>query len=584
MPRSAIRPGGVPRDRVPLGGLVAESLEPASPDDLQSANEELRSLNERLARVIEQLADRVAELESGSADLRDLVHSAEVATLFLDREGRVRSFTSPAGDLLALERADVGRPIDELACGLHAPALPAQARRVIETALPTENEVRSECGRWFLRRIAPYRVEGGRVHGAVVTFTDITLRRAAEDSLRRVNQDLELQVAQRTALARLLQDVAVLANSPLPLEQALEATLERVCRNKAWLAGRARLVDGGRVGDHAVWHVRPALDAETVRAVIDRCSFGVGTSLVAQVLASGEPRWSSALAPRGRSNRSRAAALGLRSALGFPVTIGERVVAVLEFFSGEETVPDPRLLEVMRNIGTQVGRVIEREEMRERMMDLAVEEQRSLGEELHDTLSQQIHGLSMVAQSLAATFPPDERLRALVDGLNDTHRQIRVLASGLVPVHIEAGGLVGALREMAREWERMYGTACSFDDAAGVAPGDQRVATALYRIAREAARNAVIHGQARHIEMRLRPTPTGVELEVRDDGCGMAEVPVRGPGMGLQIMRHRADLVGGTLDISSSPETGTTVRCTIPVTTRRELGGQHGARARTDRT
>jgi signal transduction histidine kinase len=239
----------------------------------------------------------------------------------------------------------------------------------------------------------------------------------------------------------------------------------------------------------------------------------------------------------------------------------------------------------MRNIGTQIGRVIEREEMRQRMIDLAIEEQRSLGEELHDTLSQQIHGLSMIAQSVAAANPPDRRARALVDGLLDTHRQIRVLASGLVPVHIEAGGLVGALREMAREWERMYGTACSFEGDATAEPQDQRVSTALYRIAREAARNAVIHGQASHITIRLAAlaaeaeggAPGAIQLEVSDDGCGMAQVPIHGPGMGLQIMRHRCEIIGGELSIQSQPQVGTTVRCKIPFTSRWGLGGHHGS-------
>jgi len=141
-------------------------------------------------------------------------------------------------------------------------------------------------------------------------------------------------------------------------------------------------------------------------------------------------------------------------------------------------------------------------------------------------------------------------------------------------VRVEAGGLQGALQEMARDWYQMHGAECVFDDGDIVEPDDPGVATALYRIAREAARNAAHHGEAEHIVIRLREAGGHLELEVRDDGRGMAEVPVAGPGMGLQIMRHRAELIGGTLEIGSAPGRGTVVRCSIPDTWTRRVGSQ----------
>jgi len=268
-----------------------------------------------------------------------------------------------------------------------------------------------------------------------------------------------------------------------------------------------------------------------------------------------------------RFEQEAGASLAVRSTLVSPILVGERVVGAFEFFSAETDEPSEHLLEVMRNVGTQLGRVIEREEARERELDLAVEEQRSLGEELHDTLSQQIHGLSMLAQSLVQTFraPGMDQapIRALVDGLLDTHRQIRMLSNGLVPVRVEAGGLEGVLEEMARGWEQMHGVQCVFEHEGDGDPDDERVATALYRIAREAARNAVLHGGAQRIVIRLVGSEDALELQVHDDGEGMAEVPADGPGMGLQIMRHRAHLVGGALEIDSEVGRGTVVRCRI---------------------
>jgi signal transduction histidine kinase len=379
-------------------------------------------------------------------------------------------------------------------------------------------------------------------------------------------------------MIRLLQDVAVIANSGGPMEGAFAATLERICRAEPWVAGHVFVVRDGVTEDSRVWHVTaPALDGK-VQSLLGDGDFASGDSMVASVIDTGEARWSSDLAADRRVPPAAVAALGLQSALAFPILVGDRVVGAFEFFSTELSEPTSALLELMRNVGTQVGRVIEREEARERLLDLAIEEQRSLGEELHDTLSQQIHGLSMLAQSVVQTMSAagvdDGRVRALVDGLLGAHRQIRMLSRGLVPVRVEAGGLGSALEEMASGWEQMHGTSCVFEHEGDRDPDNERIATALYRIAREAARNAGLHGAAERIVIQLRETESAVELEVRDDGQGMAEVPTEGPGMGLQIMRHRAELVGGVLDIDSEPGRGTVVRCTISTAAKSGAGGE----------
>jgi signal transduction histidine kinase len=499
--------------------------------------------------------------------------------VFLDRDCRVRLFTPAIRGLIELRRRDLGRPIIDFARTFDDDALIDDAKTVIATSTSLDAVVRGHDDRWFLRRIVPYRTERGRVDGVVVSFTDITARRAAEESLRRINEQLESRVDRRTALVTLLQDVAVIANSAMPMAEAFEAALDRVCRDVSWIAGHVYLNRLGTAEDIGVWHARTPLNPDGVRELLGGRSFEPGEWLVGRVIEGGGACWSSDLTSDSRFRRREASALGVRSVLVFPVLVGERVVGALEFFSGAINEPGPRLLEVMRNIGTQLGRVIEREEARERMIDLAIEEQRSLGEELHDTLSQQIYGLTMLAQSLVQSPPApggeDERPRTLVDGLQDAHRHVRVLSRGLVPVRVDADGLDGALGEMAREWEQLYGTACVFEHE-GVTAGadDERIATALYRIAREAARNAVLHGGARRIVIRLVTTADQLELQVRDDGFGMEEVPLQGPGMGLQIMQHRAEIIGGTLEIESAPGRGTVVRCRIAV----DRGGMEGDR------
>jgi two-component system CheB/CheR fusion protein len=552
-----------------------------SKEDLAASREELRTMygemeraNDRLLVVNAELEAQLFQLKTLSDDVVHLLEGTELAAVFLDREGRIRRFTPAMRELIPLLPGDVGRPLSDFAREFEDPSLDADIARVLATSLSAESVARGKMDRWFLRRVIPCWTERGDVDGAVLTFTDISTWHRSEETLRRSNAELEEHVRQRTAVAVLQQDIAVIANSSAPMHRAFAFALERLCREEPWVGGHVYVVRAG-VAEDSVWREDPQTGGR-LESALGGFSFAAGEGLVGKVIEDGTARFESKPESDERFARARQRVRGVRSIAVFPIHAGERVVGAFEFFSPRIEPPSATLLEVMRNVGTQIGRVIEREEARERVFELAVEEQRSLGEELHDTLSQQVHGLSMLAQSMVRNLKAEgiaERsVRALVDGLIEAHKQIRVLSNGLVPVRVEAGGLTGALEEMARGWQQ-NGAECVFEHEGSGDFEDDRVATALYRIAREAARNAVLHGGASRVVVRLVERDEEVTLEVRDDGRGMETVPVDGPGMGLQIMRHRAESVGGTLRIESSPGRGTRVRCRI-VSNRRK--GEEG--------
>jgi two-component system CheB/CheR fusion protein len=158
---------------------INEELQ-ASNEELETSKEELQSLNEELKTVNNQLQAKVEELEARTDDLNNLLNSTDIATLFLDRELRIRWFTPAMQDLLALLPSDLGRPVAHFAQRFTGGELMNDARQVLETLSANDTEVVSDAGRCYLRRSLPYRTAADRIDGVVMSFTDITGRKQAE--------------------------------------------------------------------------------------------------------------------------------------------------------------------------------------------------------------------------------------------------------------------------------------------------------------------------------------------------------------------------------------------------------------------
>ncbi|AME28201.1 CheR family methyltransferase [Burkholderia sp. PAMC 26561] len=170
---------------------IVEELRSAS-EELETSKEELHSVNEELVTVNAELQAKVEETAKANDDLENLIASTNIATIFVDRAMRIKSFTAPAVGLFNLLKSDKGRPLLDLTHHLHYPELAVDAAAAFGSLKIIEREVETDDGRWFLARLLPYRTADDRIDGAVLTLIDVTSQRQAQSEARKSEGRLTL--------------------------------------------------------------------------------------------------------------------------------------------------------------------------------------------------------------------------------------------------------------------------------------------------------------------------------------------------------------------------------------------------------
>ncbi|HZD93933.1 MAG TPA: PAS domain S-box protein [Candidatus Sulfotelmatobacter sp.] len=214
--------------------------------------------------------------------------------------------------------------------------------------------------------------------------------------------------------------------------------------------------------------------------------------------------------------------------------------------------------------------ITERKHLEKTILDISAREQRRIGQDLHDGLGQHLTGIAFMAkvqEQKLAEKNLSEAVEAakIVRLVNDAISHARELAKGLAPVVSDAHGLMSALQLHAAEVEDLFRVSCRFQCGPPVLVSDRNVATHLFHIAQEAITNAIKHGQARKILVRLSDFDGRGTLVISDDGKGLVMPAANHGGMGLQIMKYRADMIGGTLEIHCIRKKGTTISCRFPM-------------------
>jgi two-component system CheB/CheR fusion protein len=159
-------------------------------EELTTSKEEMQSLNEELQTVNIELQSKVTDFVRANDDMKNLLNSTEIATLFLDKDLNIRRFTDQVITIFKLRSVDIGRPFTDLVTDLQYPELEKDALQVIKDLVSIETSVETSDKRWFKIRIMPYRTLDDHIDGLVITFTDITISKKLEIELKAANEAL----------------------------------------------------------------------------------------------------------------------------------------------------------------------------------------------------------------------------------------------------------------------------------------------------------------------------------------------------------------------------------------------------------
>jgi two-component system CheB/CheR fusion protein len=167
-------------------------------EELTTSKEEMQSMNEELQTVNHELQAKVDELSHTSNDMKNLLNSTDIATLFLDDALLVRRFTTPTTKIIKLIPGDIGRPITDIVTTLDYSTLAEDAHLVLKKLAAVEKQIPARDGRWFTVRIMPYSTLDNRIDGLVITFAEITVAKNLEAALRKAQSELETRFTKQT--------------------------------------------------------------------------------------------------------------------------------------------------------------------------------------------------------------------------------------------------------------------------------------------------------------------------------------------------------------------------------------------------
>jgi two-component system CheB/CheR fusion protein len=498
-----------------------EELQSAN-EELETSKEELQSLNEELGTINTELQAKLHELEQLNDDVNNLLLSADIPIIFLDRQLRVRRFTPSSVRLFHLIPTDIGRPLADIAPSVNDQELLDDAASVLDQLTVTEQQVSGKVGEVYVRQIRPYRTGDHRIGGVTITYQDITDRARAEELSEEAKRYAE-------TIVETVQDPLVVVDDALVIRSVNPAFCHDFGSSPARTIGRPLFAAMGGWSAPALEHRLGTLfqSPGEVQGVQIQHEGPAGAPQLMQVSAR--------LLPLREHNL---------------------------------------LLVAFRNVTAQVEADRLRRDVLLRMVDIEEKERHRLALEIHDETGQQVTAFLLGLDALRNLCPTDKRSLEIIQHLETRARELAQDLVGVTlqlrPTALDAQGLEGALRDFADSIRQDSSLEVDFV-AAGWEQGrlTGQTESALYRVAQEAIVNVLKHAHARRLSIVLERRPDAVTLAIEDDGRGLEPEgppgPPRNGHSGLAGMRERLHLVGGSLTIESSPGQGTTVLARVPL-------------------
>jgi PAS domain S-box-containing protein len=568
--------------------IVAPSTRTFSPLEVELA----QAFADQAAPALEG-ARLAADLRTSEEQTRLVIDTALDAVVSIDIDGRIIGWNAQAERTFGWSRDEaIGRVLSET-------IIPERYRAAHETGLrryrasgegPVVNRrlelsALDRHGREFPVELSISPVSMGDVTTFTAFVRDITERAKAEEAIRR-----------QTSLVRLLQAVAVAANEAPTPSAALTIGVDEVCAYTGWPVGDAFVLADDGTGDLVaarIWHLDDPERHHRFQAISDTSRFPPGAGLPGRVLATGEAAWIMDIAkdanfPRGHVARD----IGLTCAFGFPVLAGSEVVAVLEFFTSEPQEPDPALLDAMAIIGTQLGRVFERQRS-EAALRLAKDAAETASRAKSSFLANMSHelrtplnailGYAQVLGRDPELGPQHQRAIGVIEGSGE--HLLSLINEILDLAKIEAGtidvqrapfdfpGLLGGVADLMRGRAEGNGLAFACEFPAILPAAVQADEKRLRQILTNLLDNAIKYTPAGRVTLTVARRDDRYRFAVDDTGVGIsaehlprifdsfrqirsAQEFIEGTGLGLAISKTLVALMGGTLEVTSTPGEG----------------------------
>ncbi|MCP4136745.1 MAG: response regulator [bacterium] len=207
-------------------------------------------------------------------------------------------------------------------------------------------------------------------------------------------------------------------------------------------------------------------------------------------------------------------------------------------------------------------------QLKQEILDISEKERVRIGHDLHDGIGQDLTGIGFLFKVLMnkivnKEFPEESEAQMIMDMIDQAKTHVRMLAKGLSPVNMEKNGIIIAVKELCLNTEKIFDITCTFDYNEELDIEDNTIATHTYHIIQESINNGVKHGKASCIIITMKKKGSKITLLIKDNGIGLKEHANTPKGLGLDLMKYRADIIGGMLSIEPRTSGGTVVTCII---------------------